>query len=205
MIGLRRIFLASVLALAAIPAIAQADIHISADPATGLYQRSSWAHGYIHGYEMGFHNGDLDLHLGRGWRETKQMKDSKKMQYRNEYGDRKVFEKGFKAGFDVGYADALTGKEFRAAKLARETAAKLGGGIEPHQQKELDWALSSGYLKGRDAGLNDGRLKSAYSPEKGACAEQKACDSFLLGYRWGYSDGYQNQRQPDEDRRTARK
>src|SRR5215470_5980325 len=35
------------------------------DPAGPLCARSAFAHGYLHGYEEGFHNADLDIHMGR--------------------------------------------------------------------------------------------------------------------------------------------
>lgn len=202
-----RVLCVSLLALFAASAIAQSDSHITADPANELYRHSAWAHGYIHGYETGFHQGNLDLHLARGWRELKKIKQYHEVSgYKPEFGDKKGFQQGYTAGFEVGYADALLKNEFRAAAAARWAVRNLNAGMAPNSQREFDSSIAGGYREGRTAGLNDGRSKSSFSPERANCSIAETwCPAYAIGFKWGYSDGYYNQRQPEDSRRTAKK
>jgi hypothetical protein len=186
-----------------VPCLAQPDVHFADHPAKVLFQRSSWAHGYIHGYEMGFHTGNIDLHMARAARDPHSVKECKeaKHAYRSQFGNRQEFEKGYRSGFEVGYSDGETGRDFRAASMATLISADLGSGASPNAQQTayFDAMLDSGYVSGRKVGLNDARSKLESSSSKAQpcpeyVKEPQFCSAYQLGYRWGYTDGYQNQR-----------
>src|SRR5919112_5890421 len=134
----------------AIPLSAQSpsDIHTSLDSARNFYTASSWAHGYIHGYEQGFHLGDVDLQLSKSARDPRKC-DGSEIKMRSDYGDRGSFKRGFKQGLQVGYADAYSGREFRAVRELH----RLAQGVEsPHSDRKLDSALDEGYKSGLTSG-----------------------------------------------------
>lgn len=182
------------------------DIHTTIDSARDLYQSSSWAHGYIHGYEEGFHLGDVDLQLAKAARDPEK-EGGDKFRMRREYGDQKTFKKGYKHGLLVGYADAYSGREFRAFREMRKLAEGLQRPSPDNSGKISDTALEDGYRKGLTAGLTDARARRAFRPSvHGDQCEQEAgyCAFHDRGLELGYSDGYWNQRVPSE-LRTARK
>ncbi len=203
------------LAMAA-PLCAQ-DIHWSYDPASTLYKRSAFAHGYIHGYEMGFHTGNFDYQMSREARDPKKLRDFKRAKefFSPQYGTRDQFVRGYQEGFGVGYSDSYTGKEFRAARESRALAWSLRETLpgEPHPDGNFDEAFSKGYKQGVTNGLQQARLDQSFSPETSGCDAKDEvkndptnpyCRAYALGYQWGYSDGYNNQRTPDREVRTAK-
>jgi hypothetical protein len=103
--------------------------HLASDSAGTLYARSAFAHGYIHGYEEGFHNGDLDLQLGRDPRDPVASTSYKHAvaAYRRNFGSKPLFKAGFEDGFLAGYSDAFQGLAFRAVGSLRKAAE----GLEP--------------------------------------------------------------------------
>lgn len=187
------------------------DHHLNASPAQALYRSSAWAHGYIHGYEWGFHYGGFDFHLARSWRDIRHVKQYKDIgeAYRPEYGDKDSFVRGYRSGFEVGYADAYTGHDFRAAEQARSFVADPGWPSEAQPDRKVSVAMDNGYKLGRTAGLADGRNRAEYHPDRSECpgsgASDHTCPAFLVGYKWGYSDGYNNQMPPEELRRQAKR
>lgn len=212
---LGRICLGMVLvALLSVFAAAQADLHVTRDPAQKLFLESPFAHGYMHGYEMGYHCGDLDVQLAHEPQDPKEQKHFKEAahSYRKEYGDKKSFLEGYRSGFRVGYADGFKGIDFRAVQMLRDLAQDLPD-IDPKASPILDTALTKGYDDGRKNGLGDGRANADYRPDGSDCElalrfkEAPAkfyCSVYSLGYRFGYSDGFHNQRpQPSLARRVA--
>lgn len=186
------------------PLLAQSDYHLDADPGRALYRGSVWAHGYIHGYETGFHYGNFDRQVVGTARAEKQIKHCRdpKHHYGKGFGSRAHFDAGFSEGFKAGYADGVTGEAFRAAEQVRG----LVKSDQPPIEHPVDEGIASGYLQGRTEGLSDARLDASYTPGRAACpsdsnAQPGFCESFLLGFRWGYSDGYHNQR-PDLQARS---
>lgn len=197
----------AILLLGASLATAQQDSHLTVDPARLLYARSPWAHGYIHGYESGFHYGIVDYHMSHAARnlsKCKEARDTKKI-FRVQFGDRRRFNDGFVNGFKVGYTDAYGGREFRAAREARELIRTMPAVIAADNSR-LDEAIASGYGQGQRAGLEDGRRDSQFAPDRAHCTtfseSNEACAGFTMGYRLGYFDGYLNQR-PANEIRTA--
>ena len=183
-----------------IPAIA-ADFHVSADPAKALYCRSAFGHGYMHGYEEGFHVADEDLQMARGVRDVSKMAEFKKSGYHVEFGSKRQFEEGYHDGFRVGYIDGISGRKFRAIETFRKAAEGLPDTERATGDEVFDQAFATGYKLGQNHGLSDGRKAQVYSTSDYACVaphktENAAayCDAHRRGYDIGYADGYTNQR-----------
>lgn len=203
----------AVLALTSALMIGQ-ERHLDGDPTLGICGASAFAHGYLHGYERGFHDGDLDLQLAHARQDVKKMRDFReaKHEYKKEFGDEKMFVKGYEYGFRVGYTNALDGLAFRAVENLRALAQDLPP-MDPKGAPILDQAITHGYLDGVNSGLHDGRDTNAdYRPDGSDCElalrfkEPPAkfyCSAYSLGYRLGYSDGFHNQRPEPEPRRIA--
>jgi hypothetical protein len=198
---------------------AQDDSHLKIDPAAPIYQRSVFLHGYAHGYELGFHSGDVDLHMARSSRDPrtiKMFKDSKRV-YQRSFGNRDMFINGYEQGFRVGYADAFYGRDFRAARELRTLSQQMQdmGGQQQNaglrqvsNSSEFDKGIADGYKAGLSNGLEDARSSKGYHPENSECSRKsndgQFCPAHRLGYELGYSDGYNNQRNPEEGVKTAK-
>jgi hypothetical protein len=158
----------------------------------------------MHGYEEGFHCGDLDLQMGRSFREVKnQDKFKKPVGYRSEFGDRGSFAEGYKKGYAVGYGDAYSGRNFRAIQLVDQAKTEPATSGE-RPDYSFDRAFLVGYDAGQRQGLHDGRTnateESVASVEcaLGPVQTGELCDAYRRGYRLGYSDGFVNQREGRE-------
>ena len=182
------------------------DWHLASQGAKDLFARSAFAHGYMHGYEEGFHNGDLDLQMGRSFHEVKsQEKYKKPCGYRSEFGNRGSFDSGYRKGYTVAYIDAYSGRSFRAMQLVRQAKSERWPAQEAVPDGQFDLAFVSGYDAGRKLGLQDGRADiKAAALESVACGSgqphskslsPEECTAYQNGYELGYSDGYDNQRQ----------
>lgn len=182
---------------------AESDWHVVSQ---NLFAKSVFAHGYMHGYEQGFHNGDLDLQMGRLFRDVKSQTEYKKpVGYRAEFGDKKDFEDGYRTGFLVGYTDSFSGRNFRAVQLlnlrAGQTAPEMQG-----SDRRFNEAFRSGYETGQRQGLADGRVSDVSRLDLTACGPANGheqtfageCEAFRGGYQLGYSDGFANQRESGE-------
>lgn len=181
--------------------MAQSDYHLTADSARVLYQHSSWAHGYVHGYQMGFHEGTIDYHMTHARRDPAKMKLSRRAKdcSRGQAVNQKVFERGFREGLKVGYSDAFAGRDYRASGELEKLAVIAPVSPDSH----LDPVIGDGYAAGQRVGIEDGRIAAAYLPQKGPCPLNYAppqCSGYRLGFQLGYSDGYHNQREPEEVR-----
>ncbi|HWR16445.1 MAG TPA: hypothetical protein VN577_16600 [Terriglobales bacterium] len=172
-----------------------------------LFAKSAFAHGYIHGYEEGFHNGDLDLQMGRAFRDVRSQPTYKKpVGFKKEYGDKKLFEAGYRRGFAVAYVDCMWGRPFRAAELVKE--AEDAPRREIAIDRTFDRAFQEGYETGEKQGLQDGRSSLAEAKASVQCEEHASqpkgsagdsqssyCEAFRSGYHLGYSDGFLNQKE----------
>ena len=180
-----------------------ADWHVTGALGHGLCKKSAFVHGYIHGYEQGFHVADLDLQMGHDVSDPTKIKAYRDaVGYRGRFGDKAFFESGYHEGFRVGYADGVDGRAFRAVSELR--AAALGvqeeGDLRP--SKVFDQGFSSGYSAGVQHGLRDGRVGIAFQEVSAQCPEglfhslgrgDEYCSGYGRGYRLGYTDGYVNQ------------
>jgi len=197
----RRIVLATIFAAIMMPAsLARAgdtDAHLSQRPSSALFQRSVFAHGYIHGYEEGFHWGNLDFQTGRASSHPKESRAAKST-YERTFGSRTRFKAGYHRGFLAGYSDGAHGREFRAIEAAKQAAQDLSD--VPGDAKQFDAGLSDGYDLGSVHGHNAFRDNDRFDAETDLCSVGDArerpshppqyCSGFVRGYSMGYSDGY---------------
>lgn len=172
-----------------------------------VFVKSIFAHGYMHGYEQGFHNGDVDLQMGRTFRDVKVQQEYKKpVGYLEQFGDRRLFETGYRAGFLVGYTDCLAGRNFRAVQLLSPPYQSQFTRESVHFDALFDRAFRDGYEIGQRQGLADGRVSEVSRPDLSNCdvltghdaKPTEYCDAFRDGYQLGYSDGFANQRGTSE-------
>jgi hypothetical protein len=175
-------FIVSLLAAAAMAQ--RADRHMLSDDAQSLYRHSAFAHGYIHGYEEGFHCANLDWHMGRTRREVSrelhvQRPDKRRIAYRDDFGDKKMFMKGYEQGYQEAYDDVFDGKSFRAVSEARAAAAGLNGSRGP------DRTFDDGFVAGIDAA----RGQQTAVPHD-LTAGTQWCIQNVLSAAGEYCDGY---------------
>ena len=178
--------------------------HMKDNNGAVLCSHSVFMHGYIHGYQEGFHNADVDIQMGHSFREVSALPDYKKMPgYQLGFGDKSVFEHGYHQGFLVGYTDGMSGRSFRAIQLLRTAAEGLAQrGLSPKQQSSFEMGIQEGYHAGQTEGLHDGRAAVSFRNSNPGCtALQKDtnskdpdyCEGFRRAFAVGYSDGYTNQ------------
>lgn len=196
---MRILALVSSLILLSTAAAAQTEHHFAATRTTKLAHRSAFLHGYLHGYEQGFHDADLNLQMGRAVAPSDKPKTRKdELGYRHEFGDKRLFESGFRQGYDVGYSDSMAGRSFRAVDTVQEVTPRLAPDSAGAPSRDFDAGFSAGYLSGRHQGLSDARLDSPFALPPSPCPAhrqtgQEFCAAYTTGYRMGYSDGYVNQ------------
>ena len=179
--------------------------HLGSERAA-LYQHSAFAHGYIHGYEEGFHLGNQDLQLARGARDVSKSDSYRQatVDYRPEFGGREAFRAGYRDGLVVGYTDAFSGHSFRAIDEARIAAARLSSNDPApdvhHKTRYFELGFMDGYRAGAMQGIGDGRNNVNYRPQQAECSSardgvslsEEYCIGYLRGFSFGYSDGYIN-------------
>jgi hypothetical protein len=182
------LFAAFVVSLLAPVAVAQrADRHVLSDDAQSLYRHSAYAHGYIHGYEEGFHCANLDWHMGRTRRDVgKELRvhkiDRRNIAYRPEYGDKKMFMKGYEQGYDEAYDDVFSGRSFRAVNEARAAAAGLTASHTP--SRTFDDGFVAGISAAREsqaAELRDLAAGTQWCIQNVHTASGDYCDGYARG------------------------
>ena len=173
--------------------------------AAALYTSSVFLHGYVHGYEEGFHNADIDIQMAHGFRDVSAMPEYKKVgDCPANVGDKSVYERGFRQGFRVGYVDGMSGRSFRAVRSLRIATAGLSTGDWNQRRREsFEMGVQEGYYAGQSEGLHDGRTAAGFRrmdpgctalDENAPAAKDAAyCDGFRRAFSIGYSDGYTNQ------------
>jgi hypothetical protein len=190
--------LAAVLAFAADNA---PDPHFTANRTSAIVHKSVFVHGYLHGYEQGFHLADLDIQLGRGARDIGKGKEARDADvYRREFGDKRFFERGYREGLRVGYADGMAGRAFRAFTELETIGAIAPQSADTAADPAFDQGFSLGYANGQHQGVQDGRRDASLTPPLPSCpviaqasAERASfCVAYVGGYRVGYSDGFTN-------------
>lgn len=138
---------------AAPAALAQSiDTHVISDPAAALYKRSSFAHGYRHGYEEGFRIADRDYHLGRepqllacSEKKIKNISSPKVRGYEKRFGDKANFSSGYEHGYIAGYTDSYNGRMFRVLEL-HLAALKTSPNVQAENADlEFDRGFGDGY------------------------------------------------------------
>jgi hypothetical protein len=177
----RVVILTCVLAFSALCAgQASADHHISADPEQRLYRASPFAHGYIHGYEVGFGMGNEDVQIGRGAQEVRKSAEYKSASegYAAAFGSRESFRAGFREGLAIGYRDGFAGGEFRALGELRRLATGVEG------EAAVDRLYDGGFF----AGYRAARQEAADQCQQAPAGRERFCSGFLDGYELGESD-----------------
>ena len=168
-----------------------------------LYKNSAFAHGYIHGYEQGFHLGNQDLQLAREQRDITKFDEYRTAgkDYRAQFGARGAFRAGYRDGIVIGYTDGRSGHRFRAIDEARIAASHLNKTAAASKpDKAFDLGFIDGYRAGTIQGVGDGHNRASYHPQQMECRGSREglslgenyCVGYLGGFRFGYSDGYIN-------------
>jgi len=172
------------------------DTHLS-DPAAALYARSPFAHGYIHGYEDGYHAADQDLQFGRLMRGVRS-KPAPHPESKIGSSDPASLRKGYAQGFAAGYRDSAAGRDFRAIAALRTLASALPADA-PTPDREFDRGFNDGYFAGEayaatsNPPIHDLGYISRFCAEhvaggKSPSAETHQCPGYTAGFRLGYSD-----------------
>ncbi|ABF40808.1 hypothetical protein Acid345_1807 [Candidatus Koribacter versatilis Ellin345] len=171
--------------------------HLGNDSASTLFTESPFAHGYMHGYEAGFHFGDLDLQLGREPRDPAVIAEFKRDGFQNYFGSKSSYKFGYHDGFRAGYSDATHELPFRAIVNLRQAAEGL---TVKSLVRPFDDGFRDGYSHGRRKGGEDGRVAPQANPINPPCLglPDEYCSGFARGFTIGYRDGFNNQsrRQP---------
>jgi flagellar biosynthesis/type III secretory pathway protein FliH len=170
--------------------------HLGKSPGADLFTRSSFAHGYMHGYEEGFHGGDLDVQLGRDPRDPASLATYKKIDcYQKDFGPREPFKVGFEDGFRAGYSDAVRLRPFSAVASLKEAAQGLSEAKTKKDLVAFDDGFREGYKRGRHQGASDGRDAAENNPIVPPCLglPDEYCEGFHRAFVVGYADGYSNQ------------
>lgn len=140
------------------PPTASLDIHLSNDPAHNLYRMSAFAHGHRHGYEEGFHAGDLDLQLGHKQQVSAEAGKTPRAEgYDPRFGSRENFRRGYEAGYRAGYLDSYFDRNFNApaASLGLIDGPDFDRGVRDgyvSRQAKCE-EVSASYCSGLDEGL----------------------------------------------------
>ncbi len=178
------------------------DQHL-AGPAGELFLVSPFAHGYIHGYEDGFHSGNIDYQEGVQARRLKDFREYRLASagYERDFGDLDAFRGGYRAGFDAGYMDGISGRVFRGLAAVRVAAKALPGDAVASiaENASFDRGFEDGYSVGLKSGRHaeatdaefdaSSRMCVAGSPETPAHS-RTYCEGFVRAYSLGYRDGY---------------
>ncbi len=183
--------------------LAQARDEHLADPAGELFLVSPFAHGYIHGYQDGFHNGNIDYQEARKPRPLKDFREYRlaKAGYEERFGDVRAFRSGYRDGFLAGYSDGVAGREFRGMAAIRVAAEALPGDAiaDITGKGGFDQGFGDGYELGLIAGRRAGAADDDFDATNRMCApdspETRAhppsyCEGFTRAYALGYRDGY---------------
>ena len=191
---LRLAVLSSILAGVSLLGQSGTDPHMT-DAAAALYQRSAFAHGYLHGYEQGFHIGDVDIQMGHFLPGVKARHDERPDgHYNATFGDKALFNEGFRLGLRSGYADSIGGHEFRAISELRKAADGLALDAA---SRPFDRAFYEGFVSGQRQGATDPHVLTDFAGVGNTCLQARAnagdheqyCDGYLRGFQLGYGDG----------------
>jgi len=163
--------------------------HIQSEMFGTLYANSAFAHGYRHGYEEGFHVGDLDVHMGREPRLTMKGKDYLQAirQYRPAFGSKALFEDGFHAGLRSGYADAISGSEFRASQWAMTAVTGLTEILPNTRRINFDEDFAAGYKSAQSQNAPAAHITAEYVEQY---CRRAINDLYSIEFCSGYSRGY---------------
>lgn len=174
-----------VFSCAAWPADRTADHHLVDDPARFLYSSSAFAHGQRHGYEDGFHQADEDLQMGRPPRDLRKPVSVKQSGFEKSFGDRRRFERGYRAGYVRGYDDSAHDRPF--APLTDAMSLDLGRLLllAPQDWPDFDRGFEAGYEQKVSHELDADLDKEERSISDQCAASSGGGFAACLGLRWG--------------------
>jgi len=162
--------------------------HIQSETLGALYANSAFAHGYRHGYEQGFHLGDLYVHMGRDAQVGMTLKDAQpRREYDPSFGSKLLFQGGYKAGFRGGYADAVSGAEFRATERMKAAAAGLTNVLPNAGRAHFDEGVAAGYNSAQSASAPVTHVNAEYVEQY---CRQTLTNPYSLEYCSGFGHGY---------------
>ena len=161
--------------------------HLSTTPVGTLYANSAFAHGYRHGYDEGFHIGDLDLQMGRNPVRFERRKNQQTAHdFDLLFSNKRLFQQGYQAGFQSGYKDAISGSPFRATSRATAAAESLNEILIPNLRQYFDEGFAGGYLSAQSIRAPRAHITAEYVEQY--CRNESS--SHPLEYCSGFSRGY---------------
>jgi hypothetical protein len=143
--------------------------HLMSDPLRQVYSHSPFAHGLRHGYEAGFHDADLDYHLGYDERQLLLNKVPGTEGFQKSFGDKKSFRRGYEYGYLAGYHDSFAGRKFHYPLPADGVPAELAS----------TRAFDTGVADGFRARVEDAEVRTDC-----ANAQPGYCEGFRLGAKF---------------------
>lgn len=163
--------------------------HLQATPSGALCANSAFAHGYRHGYDQGFHVGDLDVHMGREATIVIKAREYQQggREYNNAFGSKQLFQEGYQAGFRGGYIDAITGLEYRVSDRTRIAASGMVDVLPPGRRIYFDQGFAGGY---RSALAHNAPTENVNAEYVEQYCQKTASGSHPLEYCSGFSRGY---------------
>lgn len=163
--------------------------HIQSETLGTLYANSAFAHGYRHGYEQGFHIGDLDVHMGRNARVVMNLRDygQPSREYHPRFGSKQLFHEGYGAGLRSGYADAISGAEFRVTIREKIAAAGLTDVLPNTRRAHFDDGFAAGYNSAQSQNAPVVHVNAEYVERY---CRQTRTDLYSLEYCSGFGRGY---------------
>jgi hypothetical protein len=182
----------------AVPALHAGDEPHLGGPIGDFLAHCPFAHGYLHGYEEGFHIGDSDFHLGRERDGRAVLQQKANDGYRATFGDRSSFRFGFRQGVVAGYNDSISGREFRAYEALQAYSPTA----ESLKFSDLDRGVGDGYMRGYSNGMRSLASDEDFDADPAPCPSRSAgdgslppssrayCDGFAKAYAIGYRDAY---------------
>lgn len=171
-----------------------AERHLQPTAVGALFTDSAFAHGFRHGYEKGFHWGDLDLQMGRivPGVPFPQIRPKRPSEYKKIFGSEKSFHEGYTAGFENGYSDAASGLTFRASERLQAAAAGLDEPLPVSERIFFDDGFSRGFGSAQAPNAPNQRITFAYVEQYCRSSQAKSlshpsdyCAGFARGYLLG--------------------
>jgi hypothetical protein len=167
--------------------------HFQSTPTGALFFNSAFAHGHRHGYEEGFHMGDLDIQMGREPRQVEKTSEFRhdREGFKAEFGDKNSFRNGYQRGFRIGYMEAFAGLPFRGTQRAANAASGLKEFLPTSQRSSFDQGFQGGYLSASSlAKPHDVTLQYAeHYCQSAAAGQQQRTGEYCAGYSRGYIFG----------------
>jgi hypothetical protein len=120
--------------------------HESHEPCATLYYRSPFVHGYRDGYQQGFHDADISMQFAHEITNPMETRSYHDVKFRNEFGDRKSFEQGFRAGYVLGFNDMKAARTFRVFDILKPALTlTLANQKELTRPEQFNRGVAHGY------------------------------------------------------------